>query len=308
MTVTSAIADKTEGFPSFVSSFFPPPLFFIFHLRPFFHFFNIFSFFFSFKNVFSFFQFFHFSISFIFLLFISFLFRFFIFVSLTLPSLPVPLSSPETSLFPTSILFLRLDSGCEKKKKERTNERPCWQKQVPFQSHAQDLFVIRVRGNPSLRFIVHQKGSVQSLACHSFDPSGHHGCACPCVLTDLFTKNFHTLMFDVTCAHLWITIASLFPSLTVAAFLTYITSNARRLPSHPQLLEQSMGKVFHHFLHVFHCVGAQKHIVRPNDRRDPFLLYLLTVDSVREAAGVVGEVASNLKIGGTGSKEHPTKT
>ena len=66
-TVTPAIADRSEAFPSiFLKKFFPFLIFFIFHLFSFFHLFSIFSFFHFFIS------FFDFSVLFIFLLFFSF--------------------------------------------------------------------------------------------------------------------------------------------------------------------------------------------------------------------------------------------
>ena len=82
-------------------------------------------------------------------------FFFFVFFSSFFSFSPLPPGLPKTSLFHTQILILRHDSGCEKKKKEgrsRKKNAPTETGPRP-QSHAQELFVIRVRGNPSLRLI-----------------------------------------------------------------------------------------------------------------------------------------------------------
>ena len=101
-TVPPAIADRSEGFPSFSFSF---------HLLIFFYIFWFFSFF-------SFFQFLHF--------FIFSIFSFFFFFSfLSLPPSPSP----------------RHNSGWEKKKEERRKKKNAPTETGPLpQSHAQDLF------------------------------------------------------------------------------------------------------------------------------------------------------------------------
>ena len=70
------------------------------------------------------------------------------------PAAPLPVTprlSPETSFFPAKILILRHESERRKKKeKKEKKENPTETGPVP-QSHAQDLFVNRVRGNPSIR-------------------------------------------------------------------------------------------------------------------------------------------------------------
>ena len=117
--------------------------FFIFHFSSFFFFF-IFDFFLFFH--FSFFNFiFHFLHFFIFFIFsfFRFFFRFF------LPGPPgPPQASPKTSFFTSKILILRH----EERKNAPTETGP-----LP-QSHAQDLLVIRVRGNPSLRYFLEIQG------------------------------------------------------------------------------------------------------------------------------------------------------
>ena len=137
LPVTSAIADRSEGFPSV---FFP---FFFFSIFPFFTFifpFIIFPFFFFFL-----------------VFFFSFFFPF-----SSLPGPPTLAPSPP----PPLPLLLSLKHRCfssknlnfkarfwvreerRKKKQEGIRTRP--PKQVLPQSHAQDTFVIRVRETPSL--------------------------------------------------------------------------------------------------------------------------------------------------------------
>ena len=103
-TVTPAIADRSQGFLSFF-------IFLNFSFLSFFSFVNTFFHFSLFlKHVFSCFQFYHFS--FFSLFFYSFFFEFFsfCFVFVCFPFSPLG-TLPETSLFPTTILILRHDSG-----------------------------------------------------------------------------------------------------------------------------------------------------------------------------------------------------
>ena len=121
----------------------------------FFHFFHFFSF-----SLFSLFFFiFFFSISSFFFMF-SFFFFSFSFFFLFSPSGQQTPPSQKTSLFPTQILLkiLRHERKKERrKKKARTGTGP-----LP-QSHAQDLFVIRVRGTPSLRQSMHASWKLTRL-------------------------------------------------------------------------------------------------------------------------------------------------
>ena len=192
-TVTPAIADRSEGplfFQFFIFLHFSCFSFFLFFMFSLFHFF-IFSFssFFTFLffSLFSFiFSFFHFFIFLHFFIFFSFI-HFSFFSVFSSPGRPwAPQASPKTSFFTTK---KRRKKERKKERKERRRKKNAPTETGPLpQSHAQDLSVIRARGNPSLR--------LQSNYVSSAVRTGYVNkvwAPCPKLASPVVQKRYHHL-------------------------------------------------------------------------------------------------------------------